>query len=267
MERKRQKRVFLWTNDAKSVPLVKRRVRFGKKLSDAKARAVDVESDCSSLLTTEDHRVFDILGPSRTCANQLLFLSEAARPWRRSPRLAKGSSKTWSGYVPAKGYVAWVDDEADLTSDAACWDALRRSGLEAKARQLGGLEAGVAEAGGNLSAGERQLLCMARALLRRASILVMDEATASVDHATDARIQQMVKTDLKGTCTVLTVAHRLNTVVFYDQVLLLDRGAVLEHGPPLELLGREHGAFRKLAEESGDLAALAEAAREAAGAE
>ena len=114
MERKRQKRVFLWTNDAKSVPLVKRRVRFGKKLSDAKARAVDVESDCSSLLTTEEHRVFDILGPSRTCANPLLFLSEAARPWRRSPRLAKGSSKTWSGYVPAKGYVAWVDDEADL---------------------------------------------------------------------------------------------------------------------------------------------------------
>lgn len=163
--------------------------------------------------------------------------------------------------------LAPVDDEAELTSDAACWDALRRSGLEAKARQLGGLEAGVAEAGGNLSAGERQLLCMARALLRRASILVMDEATASVDHATDARIQQMVKTDLKGTCTVLTVAHRLNTVVFYDQVLLLDRGAVLEHGPPLELLGREHGAFRKLAEESGDLAALAEAAREAAGAE
>lgn len=114
VERKLQKRVFIWVLDAKSVPLVKRRVRFGKKLSGSKARAVDVESDCSSLLTTEDHRVFDILGPSRTCANPLLFLSEAARPWRRSPRLA-GSSKKWSGYVPATGYVAWVvDDEADL---------------------------------------------------------------------------------------------------------------------------------------------------------
>jgi len=187
------------------------------------------------------------------------------------PRLRRALSIIQQEPVLFKGSLRYnlapVDDEADLTSDAACWDALRRSGLEAKARQLGGLEAGVAEAGGNLSAGERQLLCMARALLRRASILVMDEATASVDHATDARIQQMVKTELKGACTVLTVAHRLNTVVFYDQVLLLDRGSVLEHGPPLELLGREHGAFHKLAEESGDLAALVEAAREAAGAE
>ena len=162
--------------------------------------------------------------------------------------------------------LAPVDDGAHPLSDAACWDALRRSGLEDKVRSLGGgLEWDVAEAGANLSAGERQLLCMARALLRRASILVMDEATASVDHATDARIQQMVRTELRGACTVLTVAHRLNTVVFYDQVLLLDRGAVLEHGPPLELLGRAGGGFRKLAEESGDLAGLGQAAREAAG--
>ena len=128
-----------------------------------------------------------------------------------------------------------------------------------------GLQHLLVEKGANFSVGERQLLCMTRALLRRTKVLVMDEATASVDHATDARIQQMVQTELKGTCTVLTVAHRLNTIVFYDQILLLDQGAVKEQGAPLELLGRADGAFRKLAEESGDLPGLVQAAQEAAG--
>ena len=108
-----------------------------------------------------------------------------------------------------------------------------------------GLASDISEGGSNLSAGERQLLCMARTLLRRRPVLVMDEATASVDHSTDARIQQMVKRDFKGTCTVLTIAHRLNTVAFYDLVLLLGQGAVVEYDTPLTLLRTAGGAFRK----------------------
>jgi ABC-type multidrug transport system fused ATPase/permease subunit len=134
---------------------------------------------------------------------------------------------------------------------------------------------------------------MARAMLRRRPILVMDEATASVDYETDERIQTMVKTDFRGTwqaravsnahtsrgvvpglsvvvslrccSTVLTIAHRLHTVAFYDRILLLERGSVLEYDTPYKLLCKEGGAFRGLAEESGDVASLLSAAQEAAG--
>lgn len=92
----------------------------------------------------------------------------------------------------------------------------------------------------------------------------MDEATASVDHATDVRIQQMVKRDFRGNCTILTIAHRLHTVAFYDRVLLLGQGAVQEYDTPLALLNTPGGGFRRLAEESGDFDGLLRAAEEAA---
>ena len=148
-------------------------------------------------------------------------------------------------------------------SDARLWDALRRAGLDERVRALaGGLDADVSEGGSNFSAGERQLVCMARALLRRSSVLVMDEATASVDHETDGRIQQMIKDDFNGTATVLTVAHRLHTVVFYEKVMLLAEGGVLEYDAPATLLSKKDGAFRKLAEETGDLMGLVAAAQQ-----
>ena len=153
-------------------------------------------------------------------------------------------------------------------SDAELWSALARAGLDEKvASMAGGLAADVAEGGGNLSAGERQLLCLARAMLRRRPLLVMDEATASVDHATDGRIQQMVRRDFRGWCTVLTIAHRLHTVAFYDRVLVLGAGEVVEYDTPLALLSKEGGNFRGLAEESGDLESLLAVAKEAAGEE
>ena len=117
----------------------------------------------------------------------------------------------------------------------------------------------VAESGNNLSQGQRQLLCLARALLAAPRVLVMDEATASIDYATDARIQAALRA-LHGR-TLITVAHRLRTVIDYDKILVLDRGQVAELGPPWELIAQEGGMFRAMCETSGEFDALAEGAR------
>lgn len=122
------------------------------------------------------------------------------------------------------------------------------------------LSSPVAESGTNLSQGQRQLLCLARAMLRDPKVLVMDEATASIDYATDSKIQETIR-DLKS--TIITIAHRLATIVDYDKVLVLDHGEVVEYGHPHELLQNENGNFRSMCEMSGDMDTLAKAAKKA----
>lgn len=95
------------------------------------------------------------------------------------------------------------------------------------------------------SRGERQLLALARGLLRQRRILVLDEASSSLDIATDAKIQQVIRSAFQD-CTVITVAHRLNTLLDYDQVLVLSEGRLLESGRPSDLLHNSDSAFSKL---------------------
>ena len=123
------------------------------------------------------------------------------------------------------------------------------------------LSSPIAESGSNLSQGQRQLLCLARALLKAPRVLLMDEATASIDYATDTKIQNTLR-ELKGS-TILTIAHRLQTIVDYDKVLVLDKGRLMEYDSPWNLISREGSLFHGMCETSGDLEALTEGAKAA----
>lgn len=114
-----------------------------------------------------------------------------------------------------------------------------------------GLDSSVVEDGANMSVGQRQLICLARALLKKASIVLMDEATASVDFATDLMIQKVTRRHFKD-CTLITIAHRLSTIADADIVMVIDNGEVAEIGSPKELLWRDGSRLRGLALSGGE---------------
>ncbi|KAF2637665.1 ATP-dependent bile acid permease-like protein [Massarina eburnea CBS 473.64] len=122
------------------------------------------------------------------------------------------------------------------------------------------LNSTVSESGSNLSQGQRQLLCLARALLKQPKVLLMDEATASIDYATDAKIQETIRAIRN---TTITIAHRLQTIIDYDKVLVLDQGEVIEFGDPWDLISKQDGSFRSMCEMSGDLENLEKEAKRA----
>jgi ATP-binding cassette subfamily C (CFTR/MRP) protein 1 len=107
----------------------------------------------------------------------------------------------------------------------------------------------VAEGGENLSVGQRQLICLARALLRKTKILVLDEATAAVDLETDSLIQTTIRKEFKE-CTILTIAHRLNTIMDSNRVLVLDKGTIGEFDSPSNLLSNNNSIFYSLAKDA-----------------
>ncbi|KAL6768590.1 hypothetical protein ACKKBF_B11340 [Auxenochlorella protothecoides x Auxenochlorella symbiontica] len=134
--------------------------------------------------------------------------------------------------------------------DQRLWDALAQSGLERAVRGMpAGLDSGVSEGGGSLSQGQRQLLALARALLRHTRVLVLDEATSNVDTATDSMVQGTIARAF-ASCTVLTIAHRLHTIMRSDAILVLDAGRVAEFGTPGDLMRQPGSAFRGLVTET-----------------
>uniref|UniRef100_A0A668AGB7 Multidrug resistance-associated protein 1 n=1 Tax=Myripristis murdjan TaxID=586833 RepID=A0A668AGB7_9TELE len=141
-------------------------------------------------------------------------------------------------------------DPFDSYSDEEVWRALELAHLKSFVSGLPDkLNHECCEGGENLSLGQRQLLCLARALLRKTKILVLDEATAAVDLETDNLIQSTIRTQFED-CTVLTIAHRLNTIMDYTRVLVLDKGEVAEFDSPSALIANR-GIFYKMAKDSG----------------
>lgn len=148
-------------------------------------------------------------------------------------------------------------DPENTRTDAELISALRRAWLlpqdgssDPAAEAKFSLDSPVNDEGSNFSAGEKQLLALCRALVKNSRIIVLDEATSSVDVETDAKIQRTIQTEF-STSTLLCIAHRLNTIVYYDRILVMDSGKTAEFDTPLNLFDQEHSIFRSLCDEAG----------------
>ncbi|KAF9142606.1 hypothetical protein BGX30_002585 [Mortierella sp. GBA39] len=138
-------------------------------------------------------------------------------------------------------------------TDRDLWEALERAHLKSHISALaGGLSFEVAQNGDNFSVGQRSLICLARALLRKTKVLVLDEATAAVDVETDDLIQKTIRKEFKDR-TILTIAHRIKTVMDSDKILVLEKGRVQEFESPRTLLTRKESLFYQLAEQAGEI--------------
>ncbi|KAF9575849.1 hypothetical protein EC968_001232 [Mortierella alpina] len=142
-------------------------------------------------------------------------------------------------------------DPLEKHTEQELWQVLETSDLKAYVQaQEGGLDAMVSAQGENLSVGQRQLVCLSRALLAKSKVVVLDEATASVDLATDALIQKAIRVDF-ATSTVMTVAHRINTIIDYDRILVMNKGQLAEYDSAYNLLSNPDSIFSSMVAETG----------------
>lgn len=149
------------------------------------------------------------------------------------------------------GTLRWNLDPCEDYTDDALWEALEQAHLkDFVATQDAGLDYEVLEGGENLSAGQRQLVCLTRALLRKSKVLVLDEATSSVDMATDHLIKDTIHREFSST-TMITIAHRLHTIMDCDRIIVLSGGEIVEQGTPAELVQKEDGLFLSMAKDAG----------------
>ncbi|CAL1537561.1 unnamed protein product [Lymnaea stagnalis] len=141
-------------------------------------------------------------------------------------------------------------DPGEMYTEDQIWEALEHAHLKEFVQNLPSrLDYECGEGGQNLSMGQRQLVCLARCLLRKSKILVLDEATAAVDMETDDLIQKTIRTEFKHS-TVLTIAHRLNTIMDYDRVIVMDRGTIKEMDSPQALLNDSNSIFYSMAKDA-----------------
>jgi ABC-type multidrug transport system fused ATPase/permease subunit len=153
--------------------------------------------------------------------------------------------------VNMAGVIRNNGDSSDTEKTDEKTDAVEPGAIQiVPANLASGLDMEVEESGRNFSVGQRQLLCVARVLLQKPRVLVMDEATASVDVETDMLIQRMIRTEFTK-CTVLCIAHRLNTIMDYDRVVVMGDGGVLEFDTPSKLLADETSSLYSMAEQTG----------------
>lgn len=168
-------------------------------------------------------------------------LTEKLRPWRNS-----------IGYVPQDAFLSNMSIRENLqwfcpdASEEDIWSALRVAAIESLVASLPeGLETVIGDRGVRLSGGERQRIVLARALLRKPSILILDEATSSLDSENEQRIQQAIES-LQGKLTILVIAHRLSTVRKADTIVVLEQGRIVEKGDYQSLMAIDDGRFRVL---------------------
>ncbi|KAF8318512.1 P-loop containing nucleoside triphosphate hydrolase protein [Clavulina sp. PMI_390] len=193
-----------------------------------------------------DEECLDALGRAqlRTSASP----TSTANPSRQNSRPS----------TPAPGTSDSPTDTSETAAEVVDDSASTLASTE-RSKTIITLDTQVSESGNNFSAGQRQLIAMARALLRRSRFVVMDESTASVDFATDIKIQEAIREEFKESI-LITIAHRLRTIIDYDRVLVLDAGKVAEFDTPKNLIANEDSIFHGMCVKSGDFDELKAAA-------
>jgi ABC-type multidrug transport system fused ATPase/permease subunit len=150
------------------------------------------------------------------------------------------------------GSIRFQLDPFEAYSDLEVWSALEKVNMKDAVKAFpNGLAETIRENGENLSQGQRQLICIARALLRQAQVLVVDEGTSAVDPTTDELIQNVLRSEAmsRGT-TVLAIAHRLQTIIDFDRILVLGAGTILEYDTPAKLMSDPESKFSQMLIES-----------------